>query len=148
MNPERTKKFAMILPNNPRALFGVFLVLGWGLREAAIAWRLRRHGLVTEGFVVEHVRYTRSDGAPEWAPVVAFTDCAGNRVEFSPQAQGAGLGMSNGRTVPVIYLPEAASSARVNTWQHLLLPALLAHVAGLMVIGIVAVLASMPLWAW
>ncbi len=115
--------------------------LGWGFREASLAWRLRRRGLCAEGIVVENIRYVDPDStSPHWAPVVAFTDNAGNRVEFTPQGHGGSLGLSTGRRVQVIYLPESSQDARVNTWQHLLLPSLIAMIAGLVCIGVVALI--------
>lgn len=112
--------------------------LGWGFREVSLAWRLHRRGLRAEGLVVENVRYVDPDSSgPSWAPVIVFTDNTGNRVEFTPQAHGGGLGLSTGRTVRVIYLPESSQDARVDTWQHLLLPSLLAITAGLVFVGFV-----------
>jgi hypothetical protein len=135
---KRAKNFTSRLPAKAGMIFGGIYVAGWGIRETATAWCLRRRGLIAEGTVVENVRCTDPDSGPSWAPVIAFTDNVGNRVEFTPQARGTGLGLSTGRKVEVIYLPEASQDARVNTWQHLLVPGLLAGVLGLVFLAFAA----------
>ncbi|QPP06056.1 DUF3592 domain-containing protein [Streptomyces bathyalis] len=122
------------LPEKTGAFLVGLYVLSLGYREASLALRLRRRGLTAEGTVVENVRCTGANG-PSWAPVVSFTDRAGNQVEFTPSMRGPGVGLSTGRTVEVIYLPEASPDARVNTWQHLLLPSLFAAFAGVALIA-------------
>jgi hypothetical protein len=131
---ERARNLTRRLPDKPGAfLVGLYaLSLGW--REASLALRLRRYGLTAEGTVVENVRCTDANG-PSWAPVIAFTDSAGNHVEFTPSVRGTGMGISTGRTVEVIYLPESSPDARVNTWQHLLIPSLVSVFAGLALVG-------------
>lgn len=131
---ERARNVTRRLPDTPGAFLVGLYVLSLGCREASLALRLRRRGLIAEGTVVENVRCTGADG-PSWAPVIAFTDSAGNQVEFTPSVRGTGMGISTGRTVEVIYLPEASPDARVNTWQHLLLPSLVAAFAGLALIA-------------
>ncbi|WP_165944803.1 DUF3592 domain-containing protein [Saccharopolyspora terrae] len=80
--------------------------------------------------MVENVHTGDSADGPAWSPVIAFTDNAGNRVEFTPVAQGSGLTLATGSTVEVIYLPDAPQRAQVNTWSHLLFPGLVACVGG------------------
>lgn len=132
---ERARNLTSRLPDKPGAFLVGLYALGLAWREASLAWRLRRRGLTAQGTVVENVRCTDSPGGPTWAPVIVFTDSAGNQVEFTPSVRGTGLGLSTGRTVEVIYLPETSQDARVNTWQHLLLPTLGTVVAGLALIA-------------
>jgi Protein of unknown function (DUF3592) len=137
---KRAKNLSSRLPAGPGMIFGGFYVVGWGIREVVTSWRLRQRGLIAEGTVVENVRCTDPASGPSWAPVIAFTDNTGNRVEFTPRARGTGLGLSTGRKVEVIYLPEASQDARVNTWQHLLVPGLLAGVLGLVFLAVAFIL--------
>ncbi|MFF3984715.1 DUF3592 domain-containing protein [Streptomyces sp. NPDC001601] len=108
--------------------FGAVLctVAGLGLlvaavHEGSVVHRLRRHGVHTWGLVVDNVRTTDRNG-PKWVPVVAFTDRLGHRVEFSPRAQGAGLGLATGRQVEVVYLARNPQIARVRMWRHVVGP--------------------------
>jgi hypothetical protein len=108
--------------------FGAVLctVAGLGLlvaavHEGSVVHRLRRHGVHTWGLVVDNVRTTDRNG-PKWVPVVAFTDRLGHRVEFSPRAQGAGLGLATGRRVEVVYLAQNPQIARVRMWRHVVGP--------------------------
>lgn len=124
------------LPDNPGAFLVGLYALSLAGREASLALRLRKRGITAEGTVVENVRRDGPDG-PAWIPVIAFTDVGGHRVEFTPSVTGTGMGLSTGRTVEVIYLPEAAPDARVNNWQHLLVPSLVMTCAGVALIGFV-----------
>lgn len=72
--------------------------------------------------------------------MIAFIDTAGNHVEFTPVARGNGLELATGSTVEVIYLPEASPDARVNTAAHLLVPGLVAVVAGALILALVLTL--------
>ncbi|MGY4928120.1 DUF3592 domain-containing protein [Streptomyces sp. 900105755] len=108
--------------------FGAVLctVAGLGLlvaavHDASVVHRLRRHGVHTWGLVVDNVRTTDRNG-PKWVPVVAFTDRLGHGVEFSPRAQGAGLGLATGRQVEVVYLAQNPQIARVRMWRHVVGP--------------------------
>lgn len=119
-------------------LFGGFLVMFWGFLEASLVRQLRRNGSTAEGTVLRNVRSTDPNiEGPYWMPVIAFTDAAGDRVEFSPQATGTGLTLSTGSTVEVIYLRGAAQDARVNTRAHLSRAPRLAIIGGLVFQAIV-----------
>lgn len=130
----RAENVGRRLPETPGAFLIGLHLLSLFYREAALALRLRRRGETAEGTVVENVRCTGAEG-PSWAPVIAFTDSAGNHVEFTPAVRGTGMGISTGRTVEVIYLPEASPDARINTWQHLLMPSAVMLVAGLVLVA-------------
>lgn len=97
------------------------LLLGVALQDAVVVRRLRREGIRTRGVVVDNVRVTDSDG-PSWAPVVAFTDRYGHRVEFTTRMRGSGLGLPTGREVPVVYLAHNPQTARVHIWRHFVGP--------------------------
>ncbi|MBU6535943.1 DUF3592 domain-containing protein [Streptomyces sp. NPDC057245] len=100
-------------------LVGV-LLLWAGLYDAARVRRLRRHGIRTTGMVVDNVRVQGSQGSgPSWAPIVAFADHHGYRVEFTPSMRGAGMGLPTGRQVAVVYLPQNPQAARVFTRRHM-----------------------------
>lgn len=145
---ERARGFGRYLPAMAgMVVFGGFLVLGWGFREASTVLRLRRRGLLAQGRVVQNVRRTARSGEPSWIPVIAFTDAAGHHVEFTPQATGTGLGLSTGRTVEVIYLPENSQDARVNSRGHLLAPPLAAAFSGLAFLAIAVAIILVPLTA-
>lgn len=137
--PERTRAGDLTrrLPDKPGAFLVGLYVLSLAGREASLALRLRRRGLTAEGTVVENVRCDGPSG-PTWLPVIAFTDAEGHRVEFTPSMTGTGMGLSTGRTVDVIYLPEAAPDARIDDWRHLLVPSLVMAFAGLALFGFVA----------
>lgn len=121
-------------------LFGGFLVMFWAFLEASIARELRWRGRTAEGTVIRNVRSTDLNTDELQMPVIAFTDIAGNQVEFSPQATGPGMTLSAGSTVEVIYPPEAPHNARVNSRAHLSGPPLLAVIVGLVVQAIVTAL--------
>ncbi|GGU40618.1 DUF3592 domain-containing protein [Streptomyces daghestanicus] len=86
-----------------------------GLHEAARARRLRRHGVRTTGVV--------TGGGPARAPIIAFADGEGYRVEFTPGPHGPGTALAAGRRVAVVYLPRDPGSARVLTRRHMTAPA-------------------------
>lgn len=100
------------------ALVGA-LLLSFGLRDAARVRRLRRHGIRTTGMVVDNVRVRDHDSGPSWAPIIAFADQHGYRVEFTPSIRGAGMGLPTGRQVAVVYLPHNPQAARVLTRRHM-----------------------------
>ncbi|MBT2409094.1 DUF3592 domain-containing protein [Streptomyces sp. ISL-12] len=112
----------------PDTLLGILLcgaagaLLLWpALRDAAQVRRLRRlrrHGVRTSGVVVDGVRVRDGDGLT-WAPIIAFADQYGYRVEFTPKARGTGLGFATGRQVPVVCLADDPQSARVDMRRHL-----------------------------
>ncbi|WP_328562521.1 DUF3592 domain-containing protein [Streptomyces coelicoflavus] len=97
----------------------VGLLLLWlGLHDAARVRRLRRHGVRTTGTVVDNVRVDGHNG-PWWAPVIAFVDHYGHRVEFTPPLRGSGMGLATGREVTLVYLPDDPQTARVLMWRHM-----------------------------
>ncbi|EHN75970.1 DUF3592 domain-containing protein [Streptomyces coelicoflavus] len=98
-------------------LVGV-LLLWVGLHDAARVRRLRRHGIRTTGTVVDNVRVDGHNG-PSWAPVVAFVDHHGYRVEFTPSMRGSGMGLATGREVTLVYLPDDPQTARVLMRRHM-----------------------------
>lgn len=134
---KRTADLGNRAPGLGLLLGGLFIVF-WGFLEASIARQLRWRGRTAKGTVVRNVRSTDSntDGHVPM-PVIAFTDIAGNQVEFSTQATGPGMTLSTGSTVEVIYPPEAPHNARVNSRAHLAGPPLLAVIVGLVVQAIV-----------
>lgn len=81
------------------------LLLWAGLHDAARVRRLRHHGVRTTGMVVDNVRVRDNNSGPTWAPIIAFADQHGYRVEFTPSMRGSGMGLATGREVTVVYLP-------------------------------------------
>ncbi|MFE2333516.1 DUF3592 domain-containing protein [Streptomyces coelicoflavus] len=97
----------------------VGLLLLWvGLHDAVRVRRLRQHGVRTAGTVVDNVRVDSNNG-PSWAPVIAFVDHHGYRVEFTPSMRGSGMGLATGREVTVVYLPDDPQTARVLMRRHM-----------------------------
>ncbi|MEU9994538.1 DUF3592 domain-containing protein [Streptomyces sp. NPDC050848] len=94
------------------------VLFGAALQDGLMVRRLRRHGVRTQGLVVDNVRVDDSDGH-SWAPVIEFTDHQGYRVQFSPRARGTGLGLPTGRRVDVLYLAENPQTARVFQRRHM-----------------------------
>jgi hypothetical protein len=84
--------------------------------------------------VIDNVRIDERNG-PQWAPVIAFADQRGYRVEFTTRIRGVGMGLATGREVPVVYLPQNPQLARVRMWRHMVGPALFALFAGLAFLG-------------
>ncbi|SEE00468.1 hypothetical protein SAMN04490357_6597 [Streptomyces misionensis] len=111
------------------------LLLAVGARDGALVWRLRRHGIRTWGVVVDNVRVERRDTGPSWAPVIAFADLRGHRVEFTTRMRGGGMGLATGRRVPVVYLAHDPQGARVSMWRHTVGPVVFALLAGLVFAG-------------
>ncbi|MFF4751567.1 DUF3592 domain-containing protein [Streptomyces sp. NPDC002514] len=95
------------------------LLLTLGLRDATTVRRLRRHGIRTRGVVVDNVRVRSGDSGPTWAPVIAFADRRGHRVEFTTRMRGSGMNLPTGREVPVVYLAHDSQAARVLMWRHM-----------------------------
>ncbi|TVZ75881.1 DUF3592 domain-containing protein [Streptomyces sp. BK340] len=94
------------------------LVSLWaGAREARLQMRVNRHGLHTEGVVVDQ-EHTSADDYSK--PVIEFTDRQGRPIRFRPPMTGTGLAL--GTHVPVAYLPERPKSARVFTRKYRLCP--------------------------
>ncbi|MBF8172043.1 MULTISPECIES: DUF3592 domain-containing protein [Streptomyces] len=113
------------------------LLLWAGLYDAARVRRLRRHGIRTTGRVVDNVRVQEPrSSSPSWAPVIAFADQHGYRVEFTPSMRGAGMGLPTGREVDVVYLPHNPQVARVFTRRHMTGPVLFIVAMGLLFLGL------------
>ncbi|MFF4403311.1 DUF3592 domain-containing protein [Streptomyces sp. NPDC001262] len=96
-------------------VFAGLLCLWGGVREVRLQARLRRHGVHTEGVVVDQKQAPSDDFL---TPVIEFTDRQGRPVRFRPAATGTGLGLDLGAHVPVAYLPEQPEGARVFTRKH------------------------------
>ncbi|MFD7440563.1 DUF3592 domain-containing protein [Streptomyces sp. NPDC059909] len=109
------------------------------VREGVVLSRLGRHGLRTEGVVIRHVLVDKVDRLR--APVIAFTDVTGRRIEFSPNVSGTGTSLSVGSLVPVVYPREHPEAARVFTRRHRALPILLTSFASVAFFGCAAVIA-------
>ncbi|MER8153645.1 DUF3592 domain-containing protein [Streptomyces sp. NPDC094472] len=89
------------------------VIIGIGIREAALQRRLLREGIRTDGLVVRH-RITHSVGKkPVYFAVVNFNDAQGNPHEFESNLSGVGGLPVSGRA-PVLYLPGAPKSARLD----------------------------------
>lgn len=104
------------------AVLAVLCFVG-ALRSNVRVLELRQHGIRTNGVVVGQVHVksdASSNGDGHWAPIVAFTDMRGQRVEFKPRVTGAGLGLPTGQPVPIVYLPDKPKSACVNTRRQMM----------------------------
>ncbi|TJZ59124.1 DUF3592 domain-containing protein [Streptomyces piniterrae] len=104
-----------------------------GAREARLQMRLIRHGLRTEGVVVDQEHEPGDDCS---TPVIEFTDRQGRPVRFRPVATGLGLAL--GTQVPVVYLPERPASARVFTRKHRRSPIVGLFVGAMIFLGVAA----------
>lgn len=83
------------------------------LLEGRKSVRMLRHGVRTQGSVVEHVK-TRDSEGKGWTAVIRFTDNRGYPVEFSPRIRTAWK-KRIGPTVRVIYPSEKPHNARMDT---------------------------------
>ncbi|MER5940404.1 DUF3592 domain-containing protein [Streptomyces sp. NPDC001928] len=103
----------------------VFLViglaaLGYGVHEAVLLYRLRRHGIRARGLVA---RYESSSGTAgsghSTRAVVTFVDDQGYMHEFRDR-ETARPDLRLGGPAPVIYLPSAPGAARIDMpWRRL-----------------------------
>ncbi|WP_399888355.1 DUF3592 domain-containing protein [Streptomyces sp. BBFR51] len=118
------------------------LLLWAALHDAARVRRLRRHGVLAPGTVVDNVRVRGAQGSPSWAPIIAFADQRGYRVEFTPSMRGSGMGLATGREVTVIYLPQDPQAARVFMRRHMTGPVYFVLAVALVFLGIGAVIAA------
>jgi hypothetical protein len=88
-------------------------VLALGVREGRLHRRLRREGVRVTGTVVRYVRSPGDDSPGQSLfAVVGFTDAAGNRAEV--KATSSGTDWPIGHPVPVIHLPGAPATARID----------------------------------
>ncbi|MEU6465922.1 DUF3592 domain-containing protein [Streptomyces sp. NPDC046976] len=117
------------------------LLLGVALRETVVVWRLRRHGIRVWGVVVDNVRVQKRDSGPTWAPVIAFADQRGYRVEFTTKMRGSGMSLPTGRQVPVVYLSYDPQNARVSMWRHTVGPVVFTLLVGLVFLGAAVLIA-------
>jgi hypothetical protein len=117
------------------------LLLWAGLHDAARVRRLRHRGIRTTGMVVDNVRVSDNNSGPMWAPIIAFADQHGYRVEFTPRMRGAGMGLATGREVAVVYLPHDPQTARVFTRRHMTGPVYFVLAVALLFLGVGAVIA-------
>ncbi|MFD7464104.1 DUF3592 domain-containing protein [Streptomyces tendae] len=117
------------------------LLLWVGLYDAARVRRLRHHGVRTTGMVVDNVRVRDNNSGPSWAPIIAFADQHGYRVEFTPSMRGTGMGLATGRQVTVVYLPHDPQTARVFTRRHMTGPVVFVLAVALVFLGIGVIIA-------
>ncbi|MET8021888.1 DUF3592 domain-containing protein [Streptomyces decoyicus] len=89
-----------------------FVGFGYAIREFALQRRLRREGVRAEGVVVRH-RSSRSNEGTVYFAVVNFVDAQGSPHEFEGKASGV-KGLPLGGQAPVLYLPSAPQTARID----------------------------------
>ncbi|MFZ3598523.1 DUF3592 domain-containing protein [Streptomyces sp. BH104] len=96
------------------SLLAGLAVLGFGVRETVVQYRLQREGIRAGGLVVRHERSdTGRHGGPVHFAVVEFVDTSGGRHTFQAGSSGV-KGLPVGGGVPVRYLPDAPKSARID----------------------------------
>ena len=90
-------------------------LIGVGIHETVLQYRLRRGGTRTEGLVVHHSRSTgtRGEGGATFTAVVEFTDAQGRPHRIQARTSGVENLPVGGRT-PVRYLPRTPGTARVD----------------------------------
>jgi hypothetical protein len=86
------------------------VLIGIAAREAVHQRRLWREGVRTEGLVVRHRRSSGGEGGSVSFAVVNFVDVQGRPHEFEVGAKGLAVGGQ----APVVYLPGAPETARVD----------------------------------
>ncbi|MEL5956640.1 DUF3592 domain-containing protein [Streptomyces sp. CLV115] len=88
--------------------------VGYGVHQAVLHYRLRRHGIRVRGLVA---RYESSPGTggsgPTTYTVVEFIDDQGRACELRDQATGRRR-LRVGDGAPVLFLPGAPGNARVD----------------------------------
>ncbi|MDT9688472.1 DUF3592 domain-containing protein [Streptomyces sp. P9(2023)] len=96
------------------ALLAGLTLLGFGTHEVMVQHRLRREGVRVGGRVVHH-NMSRSGhrGSPSYFAVVEFVDAEGRRHAFRSSSSGV-EGLPVGGHVPVRYLPDAPTAARID----------------------------------
>ena len=114
------------------------VIIGIGIREAALQRRLLREGIRTDGVVVRH-RATHSVGnKPVYFAVLNFVDETGSGHEFESKLSGV-KGPSVNSRAPVLYLPGRPKSARLDLSSKRIGGAVL-------VFGIGIVWTAAPIW--
>ncbi|MFF7609220.1 DUF3592 domain-containing protein [Streptomyces parvulus] len=90
-------------------------MIGVGIHETVLQYRLRRGGTRTEGLVVHHSRSTgtRGEGGATFTAVVEFTDTQGRPHQFQARTSGV-KHLPVGARTPVRYLPHSPGTARVD----------------------------------
>ncbi|MEW2548610.1 DUF3592 domain-containing protein [Streptomyces sp. NPDC047002] len=87
--------------------------IGSGIYEAVVHRRLRREGVRVQGVVVRHRRSGSAKDGVSYTAVVGFFDAQGSRHEFEAGLSGV-KGLPVGGAAPVLYLPGAPKTARVD----------------------------------
>ncbi|MFD7299223.1 DUF3592 domain-containing protein [Streptomyces sp. NPDC059897] len=96
------------------SLLAGLTVLGFGVREVVVQYRIQREGIRAGGRVVRHARGDAGrHGGPVYFAVVEFVDTYGGRHTFEAGSSGV-KGLPVGGGVPVRYLPDAPKSARID----------------------------------
>jgi hypothetical protein len=108
-------------------LSAVSLLLGLFLANNSLAFAGDARD--TEGTVVGYFE-SASDAGPRYTPRVAFTDAAGTRREFRGQMNTSVKRFAEGAVVPVRYLADNPSEARVALFVDNWLGATVAFVLG------------------
>ncbi|MEU9338475.1 DUF3592 domain-containing protein [Streptomyces sp. NPDC048290] len=86
-------------------------VLAYGLYEAQLHYRLRRHGIRVMGIVARHE--SSSGGGPSLRLVVQFVDEQG-QVHEARNREPERMTLRIGGQAPVVYLPGAPRTARID----------------------------------
>lgn len=89
------------------------VVIGAGIRESAHQRRLPREGIQTEGLVIRHHRTSGGWGRTVDFAVVTFADAQGTQQQFRSRVSGV-KGLPVGCRAPVLYLPGAPQTARID----------------------------------
>jgi hypothetical protein len=89
------------------------VTIGFSIYEAAHHRRLLRAGVRAEGMVVRHRRQSSAKGGTAYFAVVNFVDAQGIPHEFEANSSGV-RGLPVGGRAPVVYLPGAPESARLD----------------------------------
>jgi Protein of unknown function (DUF3592) len=92
---------------------GAVLTLG-GIRELSRVLGIRRHGLRTEGTVVD-VKETRTSTTPASYPVVEFTTAEGRTIRFTSRVS-LPIVIEVGQAVPVRYRSDDPERAVIDTF--------------------------------
>ncbi|MFD7834724.1 DUF3592 domain-containing protein [Streptomyces sp. NPDC059761] len=117
------------------------LLFGTALRDRAVVRQLCRHGVRTQGRVVDRVQDTSGD-SPIWVPVIAFVDGDGQRAQFEPKLRGTGLDLPVGCEVEVVYLARKPRTARLSSRQHMAGPTLFLAFGGALFLGAAILIAT------
>ncbi|MFF2652157.1 DUF3592 domain-containing protein [Streptomyces sp. NPDC058045] len=90
------------------------VLIAFTVHEAVTQWRLRREGLRTWAMVISHrAKSAEKGGGVVYYPLLRFVDAQGRAHEFEPKESGV-RGLPVGGRAPVIYLPDAPGTVRVD----------------------------------